>query len=37
MEYENYAERIKQILDFKNYKKPKADINDVVRISVKKG
>ena len=37
MEYENYAERIKSILDFKNYKKLKADINDVVRISVKKG
>ena len=37
MEYENYAERIKPILDFKTYKKPKADIKNVVRISVKKG
>ena len=37
MEYENYAERIKPLIDFETYKKPKADIKDVVRISVKKG
>ena len=37
MEYENYAERIKPLFDFKNYKKPKADMKEVVRISVKKG
>ena len=37
MEYENYAERIKPLIDFKTYKKPKPDIKDVVRISVKKG
>ena len=37
MDYENYAERIKPLVDFKTYKKPKADIKDVVRISVKKG
>ena len=37
MDYENYAERIKPLIDFKTYKKPKADIKDVVRISVKKG
>ena len=36
MEYENYAERIKPLIDFKTYKKPKPDIKDVVRISVKK-
>ena len=37
MEYENYAERIKPLFDFKSYKKPKADMKEVVRISVKKG
>ena len=37
MDYENYAERIKPLIDFKTYKKPKADVKDVVRISVKKG
>ena len=37
MEYENYAERIKPLFDFKTYKKPKPDMKDVIRISVKKG
>ena len=37
MEYENYAERIKPIIGFKTYQKPKADIKSVARISVKKG
>ena len=37
MECKNYAERIKPLLDFKTYKKPKADVKDVVRNSVKKG
>ena len=37
MEYENYAERIKPLFDFKSYKKLKADIKEVFRISVKKG
>ena len=37
MEYENYSERIKPLFDFKTYKKPKPDMKDVVRISVKKG
>ena len=37
MEYENYAEQIKPIIDFKTYQKPKADIKSVGRISVKKG
>ena len=37
MEYENYTERIKPLIDFKTYKKPKPDIKDIVRISVKKG
>ena len=37
MGYENYAKRIKPLIDFETYKKPKADIKDVVRISVKKG
>ena len=36
MEYENYAERIKPLIDFKTYKKPTPDIKDVVRNSVKK-
>ena len=37
MEYEKYSERIKPLFDFKTYKKPKPDMKDVVRISVKKG
>ena len=37
MEYENYAERIKPLVDFKTYKKPKVDKKKFVRISVKKG
>ena len=37
MEFENYAERIKPLFDFASYQKPKADVKDVVRISVKKG
>ena len=37
MDYENYAERIKPLIDLKTYKKPKVDIKDVLRISVKKG
>ena len=37
MDFENYAERIKPLFDFKSYKKPKKDTKPVVRISVKKG
>ena len=37
MDYENYAERIKPIIDLNTYQKPKADIKRVARISVKKG
>ena len=37
MEYENEAQRIKPLVDFKTYKKPKVDEKNVVRISVKKG
>ena len=37
MEYDNYAERIKPLFDFKTYKKPKLDMKELVRISVKKG
>ena len=37
MEYENYAERIKPIVDFETYEKLKADLKEVARISVKKG
>ena len=37
MDYENYGKRIKPLIDFETYKKPKADIKDIVRISVKKG
>ena len=37
MEYENYAERIKAIINFKTYKKPKADIKSAARISIKRG
>ena len=36
MDYKNYVKRIKPLIDFEMYKKPKADIKDVVRISVKK-
>ena len=36
MEHENYADRIKPLINFKTYKKPKPDRKDVVRISVKK-
>ena len=37
MEYENYAERIKPLIDFNTYKKPKVDVKSIGRISVKKG
>ena len=37
MEYNNYADRIKPLLNFETYKKSKADVKHVVRISVKKG
>ena len=37
MEYENYAERIKPLIDFNSFVKPRPDIKDVVRISAKKG
>ena len=37
MEYQNYAERIKPLIDFKTYKKPKPGIKSIARISVKKG
>ena len=37
MDYKNYAERIEPLVNFETYKKPKAGIKDVVRISVKKG
>ena len=37
MEFENYAERIKPLFDLASYQKPKVDVKDVVRISVKKG
>ena len=37
MEYENYAGRIKPIIDFKSYQKPKAEIKSVTSISIKKG
>ena len=36
MDYKNYAERIKHLIKFDTYKKPKVDVKDVVRISVKK-
>ena len=35
-EYENYAERMKPVFNFNTYKEPKADVKNVVRISVKK-
>ena len=37
MEYENYPKRIKPLFHFKNFKKPKADMKEVVYISAKKG
>ena len=37
MNFENYAEGIKPLFDFDTYKQPKADMKQVVRISVKKG
>ena len=37
MDYEIYIERISPLINFETYKKPKADIKDVVRISVQKG
>ena len=37
MDYENYAKRIKPLIHFKAYEKPKTNIKDVVIISVKKG
>ena len=37
MDFENYAERIKPLVDFKPYQKPKVDMKDVIRISTKKG
>ena len=37
MEYENYAETIKSLIDFNSFVKPRPDIKDAVRISVQKG
>ena len=37
MEYDNYAQRIKPIIDFKTYQKSNAYTKSVTRISVKKG
>ena len=37
MDYKNYSEKIKPLFDFETYKQPKADVKNVVRISVKKG
>ena len=37
MDYKNYSEKIKLLFDFETYKQPKADVKNVVRISVKKG
>ena len=37
MDYKNYAERIKPLYDFASFKKPKADMKSLIRISVKKG
>ena len=36
MEYENYPKRIKPLFHFKSFKKPKADMKEVVYISAKK-
>ena len=32
MAYENYAERIKPLINFKTYQKPKVDIKNVERV-----
>ena len=37
MDYKNYSERIILFFDFETYKQPKANVKNVVRISVKKG
>ena len=37
MEYHNYAERIKPLYEFPSFKKPKAGMKSLIRISVKKG
>ena len=37
MNYENYAERIKLLYDFKSFEKPKTEKKKVVRFTVKKG
>ena len=37
MNYENYAERIKPLYDFKSFEKPKTEKKKVVRFTVKKG
>ena len=37
MDHKNYSERIKLLFDFETYKQLKADVKNVVRISVKKG
>ena len=37
MDYKNYAERMKSVYYFASFKKPKADIKSLIRISVKKG
>ena len=37
MDYKNCSERIKPLFDLETYKQPKADVKNVVRISVKKG
>lgn len=37
MNFENYAEGIKPLVDFKPYQKPKFDMKDVIGISTKKG
>ena len=37
MNFENFAERIKQLYDFDTFFKPKKDTKPVVRISLKKG
>ena len=37
MEYENYAERIKPLISFNSFVKPRPDIKGVVIISVKTG
>ena len=37
MDHKNYSERMKLLFDFETYKQLKADVKNVVRISVKKG